>query len=471
MKTPLFLITLALLLVHYLLIKAQPKQILTLQDCIDLALERNLQLQLQKNAVESAQLNFLQSKMSYLPTINATLDYRNNFGITFDFLQFQRVARTTSFSNPTLVLSTPLFNGFFRYYTLQQNLYNLQAAGAALNRVQNEVLTNVLALYLQLIIDKGNIEIAQKRKELLAQQLKRVQDLYESGRTTKAEPLNIQAQIANETLNLVNLQNLYQRNLFNLLQLLRLDIDTEYEIEIPPLPQETFLKDPLPPLSEILENAQQNMPEILEQKLRITANAYNVKAAKAALQPTLNLNAGLASNFSSNGGIPVYEFQTINIAGYEFPVARQLKRIDRASYFAQIEDNFSQFINFSLNIPIYNGYRARTNLQQAELAKKNAELNLQVAQNNLARIVQQAYLDAQAAKARYETIEQQLAATLESFKIAEIQYAAGSINFYAYLENLNNKTRLETELKQTLYDYYFRRKILDIYNGKTITLD
>jgi outer membrane protein len=467
-----FLIVLTLLLIHIPIdVIGQKKTELTLENCIDLALERNLQLRLQKNTVESAQINYYQSLMNYLPSLNASLDYRNNFGTTFDLIQFQRVSRYTGFSNPTLVMSMPLFNGFLRYYTLQQNLYNMQAAGAALNKAQNDILTNVLALYLQLVIDSANIKVAETRREVLRQQLQRVQNLYENGRATKAEPLNVQAQIANETLNIVNLNNFRARNRFNLLQLLQLDTDNAYEFKVPVLPPGDFIRESLPSLEEVQKNAKEKMPEILEQKFRIASSAYAIRAAKASLQPTLTLNAGLASNFSSNGGIPIYEVQTANIGGYEFPISRELKRIERSSYFAQLEDNFSQFVNLSLNIPIFNGYRARTNLQLAELGQKNAELNLEITQNNLARTVQQAYLDVQAAKVKYETIEQQLAATEEAFKIAEVQYAAGVINFYAYLEALNNKTRLETELTQTRYDYFFKRKILDIYNGKIVTLD
>ena len=59
----------------------------------------------------------------------------------------------------------------------------------------------------------------------------------------------------------------------------------------------------------------------------------------------------------------------------------------------------------------------------------------------------------------------------EAQTFAQKRFDAGVIDFYVYMETVNNKTRAESELLQAKYDFIVKTKILDLYQGKPLTFD
>ena len=56
-----------------------PKQY-TLQECVDIALEKNLRVKRSLYSIENSKINLLQSKMAFLPTVNGSGGYGQNYG-------------------------------------------------------------------------------------------------------------------------------------------------------------------------------------------------------------------------------------------------------------------------------------------------------------------------------------------------------------------------------------------------------
>jgi outer membrane protein TolC len=57
---------------------------LSLKECLDITLERNLQMNTAENAVEMAELNYLTRKAAFLPNVNANATGFKNLGTTID---------------------------------------------------------------------------------------------------------------------------------------------------------------------------------------------------------------------------------------------------------------------------------------------------------------------------------------------------------------------------------------------------
>jgi outer membrane protein len=225
------------------------------------------------------------------------------------------------------------------------------------------------------------------------------------------------------------------------------------------------LNEPLPELSAVVSNAMSTLPQVQAPRQRMAAAADAAQAARGGLYPTVTLSGNLGSNYTSNGGVPVYEFDTLNIGGQALPIDRELVEVRRDGYFQQLEDNFSQGMNLRVSVPIFNGWQVRRQIQVAEIQHRNAELSLQQAKNELRNTVEQAYLDVEAARKRYRALQKQVRAFEEVFKVTERQYNAGTVNFLQYREALNNRSRARNELQQARYDYRFKRAILEFYNG------
>jgi outer membrane protein len=110
----------------------------------------------------------------------------------------------------------------------------------------------------------------------------------------------------------------------------------------------------------------------------------------------------------------------------------------------------------------------RNQVRNADISFRQTQLQYTITQNNLTQKIQQAWLDVVAAVNKYNATQEQLISLNESYKIAESRYNAGLMDFYSFNENLNSRTKAESELLQARYDFLFKRKILDLYQGKTI---
>lgn len=452
---------------------------LTVRECIDRALEANLQLQQLDRQREISGLNHKQARLDYLPSASGTVDLRRNFGTSFDFLSFQRVDQNTSFSSPTLSANLELFGGFAKYYTLQQTETTLSADHQAYQAAANQVITQVLTQYLLILFDQGEIQQVKNRLELLRSQLERTSALVEAGTALEADQLNLEAQIALEEANLTDRENQLARDRLGLLQLLQLDPAREYRFVMPDTSTLRDLSAPLPSLTSVLDYALRNMPEVREALLRQEAAAYQVKLARAARMPRLTFSAGLASNYTSNGGIPVLRQEPIvfDVGGETVtltdpngdPVTQNVQTgLRRTGYFQQVEDNFSQFFNFTLQIPIFTRWNLSRNQQVAQVNTEIAALNVDQTRLQLRQTIEQAYLDARGSQKRVKALERQLEAFNKAFEQVENQYEAGALTFYDYLETLNNQTGTRLQLQQARLDFFFKRNILAFYAGNEL---
>ena len=429
---------------------AQNPTVLRLESAVKIALENNLQLQQADLTQENAQTSFLQSKLNYLPSINGSWSGTRSFGTTFDNVTFSRVQQATNNSFTGLNGSLTLFNGLANYNTLKQNEYSVEASKEAKRKSENDVITNVALFYLQLLFDLENTKISANRLKILEQQLVNKQKEFDAGKTTQAELYNLKSQIASEKLNQVTIENTLKRDKLRLLQELMVDPFVEYTFEFPDASQYKIVAD-MEPLNEIYGYAVKNMPEMKEQEFRIQAAQYGLRRARSSYYPTLNLNANLGSSYSSNGIFNSRTFQLENVP-----------------YFDQLNRNLNQSISLQLNIPIFNKWNVRNQVRNADISFRQTQLQYTITQNNLTQKIQQAWLDVVAAVNKYNATQEQLVSLNESYKIAESRYNAGLMDFYSFNENLNSRTKAESELLQARYDFLFKRKILDLYQGKTI---
>jgi outer membrane protein len=117
-------------------------------------------------------------------------------------------------------------------------------------------------------------------------------------------------------------------------------------------------------------------------------------------------------------------------------------------------------------IPIFNNFRTKYRVDQARVALKTAELDKEQIDINLRQQIEQAYANMEASFNRYKAFKEQYDQYEESFRANEIRFNNGVINSFEYLSAKNNLDRSRLNLTQVRYEYIFRTKILDYYQGK-----
>ena len=136
-----------------------------------------------------------------------------------------------------------------------------------------------------------------------------------------------------------------------------------------------------------------------------------------------------------------------------------------------MNDNFSQGVGLTLQIPIFNRWRVKNNINNAIITKRNSELNAVVVRNTLRQTIEQAYVTAKSAFKTYEARDRQVEATQLAYVTAEKRYNAGAANIVDFNLARINRDNARSDMVRAKYDYLFRKKVLDFYMGRDLSFD
>jgi outer membrane protein len=446
-----------------------------LERCVSYALENNLTVKQNALSVEGNQSDLKQSRIGLFPTLNGNAGYSVNFGRGIDPQTNTFVTQTINASNLGLSSSMILFNGFQQVNTIKQRQLQLLAGESNLQQIKDQVLLSVVNGFLQVLYTQELMAVSQNALALSQLQLNRSQALEKVGSITRGDVLEIEAQLAQEELSLTMAENNYDLAKLNLTQLLDLDPNQPFEIEVPALTISEAVKNYAP--TEVFTRALEINPLVKQSEYNLLIAERAEKITKGGLAPRLTLSGGLNTGYS-DGRVQVAkltpESQQIGYVndGSRTAVFQDffVPTFETTSFSNQITENLGQNIGISLFLPIFNGYQTRNQISKAKINRQVADLNLQITQNNLEKTINQLIADRKAAKKRYTASSNSFNSLREAFKYNEEKFKVGLINSVDYNISKTSLARAENTLLQAKFDLIFQTKILDYYMGQPITI-
>lgn len=432
----------------------------SLEQCIQQALENNLQIKQSLNSEKSQENVYFQSKMNFAPNLNASTSVSRSWGRNQDPSTFQLIDTRSDFVQSGISSNVTLFNGLANHYTLERNKTNVNTSHITTSKTKNNISLSVALQFIQVVLDKEQIKVSEQVIAMDEQRLARTTKLKERGMVTEGDVLNLQAQLATDKLTLLNQQNQLSKDKLALLQSMDADVTQNFDIQIPELgePQGNTAS-----LQNIYDYALSNMPEVKEQEGRLQSSNLSIKIAKASLYPTLSLSANMNARATF--------FEPYNTQSYDFTTGQFVtKRVVPDNFKTQYDRNLGKSLGLSLQVPIFNRYSVRTNIANANVDKMNQELQLKIVKNQLTKDIQQAYIDVENAKARYESVKEQIKSLTLAYEFAQKRFEAGAINSLDMLTAQNNLQRAQSDLLQAKYNLVFRGKVLDFYQGKPLKM-
>jgi outer membrane protein len=465
--------------------QAQPQntaKVWTLKECIDYALANNLDVQRSELTVESSEVDKTLAKMAMIPSLNGTLSNNYNWGRSINPVTNEFTTQQIRSLSPNLNSSVTLFNGFRIQNTIRQTNIGFLASEQDLLKSKNDVSLNVINLYINVIFNKELTENAKSQLRSSQQQLERTKKQVAAGALPKSNELNLDAQVATNEVNVINNENLLNLSLLQLKQALQLPGSTALDVEAPELSIEDLVLDQSS--QQVFDIAKQSMPEIRSADLKVRAADFGMKAARGQLYPRLSLNGNISSNYSSandgphlapDGGsetqlIPVgfWDNAGTPVAVYREQLVPTGTMTDGYGYSDQLNDNLFRSIGISLSIPLFNGYQARGGVRRAEIAKLNAEITAKQVNQALRQNVESAFNDANAASKSYGANVRQVQAREEAYRMTSQRYELGAANYVEYQVAENDLFQAKSDLTRAKYNFIFRKKLLDFYQGKPL---
>ena len=131
---------------------------------------------------------------------------------------------------------------------------------------------------------------------------------------------------------------------------------------------------------------------------------------------------------------------------------------------AQMRNNFSTYLGFSLRIPIFDGFNTRNSIRRAKLQKLNADLQLEQREIDLYKEIRLAYYQASGARERFHTSSETLEKAQLSFDSTRERFNLGRATQADYEQAKNNLFRTQINRIQALYEFLIRNKILQFYS-------
>ena len=344
---------------------ALSQQQYTLQECIDYALENNLNVQGQQLNVQTGEVNQLQSKLQLLPSLNGSANFGYNWGLSIN--PGSNIATRDQQSNGfgSLNASLNLFNGGRVYNTIKQSQANLQASEYDLEDSKNNVILTLITFYTNVIFNKELLENSKSQLASTDSQVDRARKQVDAGALPLSALMDLQAQQARNELNVINAENALRLSLLQLKQVMLLPGDVELDVVVPEI---ELSENDLAGINahKVYEIAEATMPEVKSADLQVQSADIGISLSKANYYPRLTLTAGMNTRYSSlqkdNGRLErpgTTSIVPIGAVGTTGDIVyTQVEDVNRVDYPVQdvLADNFGQSVALGVSIPIFNNY-------------------------------------------------------------------------------------------------------------------
>lgn len=433
------------LIIALFTLQAKSQKKWSLEDCINYALDNNLQVKRTKLQANISGNNYVQARINLAPNLNASFDRNYSYGRGLDPQSNEYTTQNYYGDDYYISSDLTLFNGLQGYNNIKKNEYAMLAAVQNVERQKVELTLNIAKAYLDILFKKELLEVNKNQMEIASKQAERTKKLVEAGSSAKGDYLEMQSQLASEKLNVTNAKNDLNVAYLNLTQLLDLDSTGGFEIVVPDTIDPNINLD-LTPTAEIYQQAISNLPYIKQSEYELKSQEYNLFVQKGLRSPKITLNSNWTTRFSTS---------LLDNKGLTY------------------SDQFNlpnTVVGISVSIPIFNRWQVNNAISNAKIQVSDAQYSLDQTKQQLYKEIQQSHNDAVAARARFYSATEAVNSYKESFHYTEQKYNVGLVNSVEYSIAKNNYIKAESELLRAKYQYIFSVKILDFYKGKSLTL-
>jgi outer membrane protein TolC len=396
-KTTAVLCILASLLFLPGTLRPQDKLVLTLDDCLKLALEQNPLYLAQKAREDSASALVRQAASTFWPALNAqATDVLDKKPFTVPLPSFYpgipaqniKLDFTRNYQM-ALNFQVPLYAGGRLVSGYKQAGYNLEATREAIRQTRQDVIYNVKKAFYGVLLARKFVAVAEEAVALAEKHLKNVQAMFDVGMASKFDRLRAEVQAANLRPPLIRARNALSTAELGLKNLLGIDLKRPVEIQ-----GELAFQDSSADTDAATAEALINRPELGQLKFQRMIADEMLKSAKAAYLPALGL-----------GGQLTYWSNKLSFASGNW------------------ENYYS--VNLVLSIPIFGGFVNAARVGESQAALKQLDYSQKGVTEMVKLEVQQAILNLRQARESLLSQEKNVEEAREAVRIAELNFAEG----------------------------------------------
>jgi outer membrane protein len=276
---------------------SQAQQKWNLKTIVDYAMANNINVKLNEVQAKLSAITYNQSKLSQYPNANFSTSTSVNSGNNQDPTTFSRITQTYLNAGFQLQTSADIFNFYSKRNTIAANEWELKAAGAATDKVKNDIALSAANAYLNILLSKAQEEITAVQIKQTQDQLTNTRKQVNAGALPELNATQLEAQLAQDSVNYISAKGNTTQAILTLKANLNLDAAAPFEVETPPVD-----KIPVEPIASlqpdyVYDLAMKNMPQQKFNDFKMKAAEKNVAVAKASMYPTLSAFGSLGTSY------------------------------------------------------------------------------------------------------------------------------------------------------------------------------
>jgi len=417
--------------------------IISLQDAIDIALEKNINIKQSELNLDNSELGRSDAIGNFLPTIGASANHQWNVGRGINVTTNIIEEITTQFSSATASIGLPIYNGSRNVNQLHRANLEILASKYQLEDIKDDVKLFVANSYLQIMFNKEILKVQKSQLEITKVEYERTQDLINSGIFSPRQIFEIEANLASQEQSVVQAENNLRDAKLNLAQVLLLEDYENFDIA-----NEDFSI----PFSDILENS----PKEIFEKAKTFRN--DIKLAETNIS-IAEKDIQISKSFRLPSITSFYSWNT---------------RISYVENLPSFQDQFNlnkgQTYGFGINIPIFQGRAISNNIQRTKINLERLKFQYEQEKLNLENTVYQAYNDLVGAVKLYDASNKTVKSLRSAFEDATDRYLLGSLNSFDFIQSKQAYEASVSENIRAKFDYIFRLKVLEFYFGLPLSV-
>jgi outer membrane protein len=358
-------------------------RVLTLDQCIDIALKNNPTVRASMFGVEVNQSRVGQARSGYYPQLSASGSY----------------ARVHPQPNTVVFNTAAEFDQYLTGFTLNQTIidfgktsqqvdiskYNLESSRSDLNTTQDTIILSVKQAYYGVLQTQRNRDVAADVLKQFQLHLDQAKGFYDVGTKARIDVIKAEVDLSNAKLSLINAENALKIAWVTLSNAMGVPDAPEYTIEDNLSFQQYTIT-----LDDAVSRAFENRPDLKSTVAKRQAAEANISFAQTGYYPVLS------------------GFANYNWAG-------------------QTTSSLEHYWNYGvqLTIPLFSGFLTQHQTAEAKSNLYILKANEDTLRQQILLDVRQAYLNLQAAEASIATAELGTAQAKENLDLANGRYAAG----------------------------------------------
>jgi outer membrane protein len=443
-----------------------------LRKCVDYALKNNISIRQAELQQSSQKKQYTQSVLNtFLPTANASLNYNVSFGNSVNQFTYSITNGSLQTVTGNISANLNLFTGLQQLNGMKKSNFDFQAAAFDAEDTRNNIMLSVTSTYLQILLNKELVRVAEEQLKLTTEQLVTTQNRITAGSLPDVAIYDVEAQRARNQSDIINARNQVILAELNLKNLLQIPDNETFEVAVPDVTNIPMDLVDSTKVDDIVKYAYGTQPSIKAADARLSSSIANYRISQGGFSPTLSAFAQIGSNFSDNNTRATsYKKDSAFFNGIFLGLQDVPDKTEITPLRIQFDNSLRKVVGLSLNIPLSAKGQNFTNVQLSKIQTQVQQLEVQNKKTQLRQTINEAFANAKAAAESFVSNKRSFEAADRSYDANKKRYEIGLLNQYDFERSRISLITAESQMLQSKYTYIFRKKVLDFYQGKQITL-